>query len=70
MASYDPEFVQIMRAVLDEVMTKVPAGRATPGIEEQVAVFILKSAANGQTSYRGLLARVSDRIPTILSELT
>jgi hypothetical protein len=50
-SSYDPEFVQIMRAGLDEVRSKVPAGLATPAIKAQVAEFILKSA-DGQTSYR------------------
>ena len=47
MSSYDPEFVQIMRAGLDEVRSKVPAGLATPAIKAQVAEFILKSAADG-----------------------
>ncbi len=70
MPSYSPELIQIMRAALDEVMTKIPVDQATPGIKAQMAEFILKAAAEGQTSHDGLLAAVSDQIQTILSTLT
>ena len=70
MASYGPELIQIMRAVLDEVMTKIPVDQATPGIKAHMAEVILKAAAEGQTSYDGLLASASDQIQTILSMLT
>jgi hypothetical protein len=70
MASYGPELIQIMRAVLDEVMTKIPVDQATPGIKAHMAEVILKAAAEGQTSYDGLLASASDQIQTILSLLT
>ncbi len=59
-----------MRAALDEVMTKIPAEQATPGIKAHMAELILKAAAEGQTSYEGLLAAASDQIQTILSMLT
>ena len=36
----------------------------------QLAEFILKAAAQGQTSYDGLLAAASGQIQTILSMLT
>jgi hypothetical protein len=49
--SYSPELIQIMRAALDEVMTKIPLEQAAPGIKAAVAECILKAAANGQTSY-------------------
>ncbi len=70
MPSYSPELIQTMRAALDEVMTKIPAEQATPGIKAHMAELILKAAAEGQTSYEGLLAAASDQIQTILSMLT
>jgi hypothetical protein len=70
MASYSPELIQTMRAALDEVMTRIPADQATPGIKARMAEFILKAAAEGQTTYDGLLAAASDQIQTILSMLT
>src|SRR5262249_3399448 len=70
MASYGPELIQIMRAVLDEVMTKIPVEQVTPGLKAHMAQIILKAAAEGQTSYDGLLASASDQIQTILSMLT
>jgi hypothetical protein len=57
-------------AALDEVMTKIPLEQATPGIKAAMAECILKAAANGQTSYDGLIAAASEQIQTILSMLT
>jgi hypothetical protein len=56
MPSFSPELIQIMRAALDEVMTKVPLEQATPQIKAALAECILKAAAEGQTSYEGLIA--------------
>jgi hypothetical protein len=70
MPSYSPELIQVMRAALDEVMTRIPAEEVTPGIKAHMAEFILKAAAEGQTSYEGLLAAASDQIQTVLSMLT
>jgi hypothetical protein len=70
MPSYGPELIQTMRAVLDEVMTKIPVQQATPGIKAHMAECILKAAAEGQTSYDGLLASASSQIQTILSMLS
>ena len=69
MPSYSPELIQIMRAALDEVMTKIPVEHATPGIKAHMAELILKAAAEGQNSYDGLLAAAYDQIQTILSTL-
>jgi hypothetical protein len=62
MPNYSPELVQTMRAALDEVMTKIPAERATPGIKAYMAEFILRAAAEGQTTYDGLLAAASEQV--------
>ncbi|HZN30670.1 MAG TPA: hypothetical protein VFB88_15030 [Xanthobacteraceae bacterium] len=70
MPSYSPELIQTMRAALDEVMTKIPADQATPGIKAHMAELILKAAAEGQTSYEGLVVAASEQIQTILSMLT
>jgi hypothetical protein len=69
MQSYSVEFVQMMRNALDEVMTKIPADRATSAMKAKVAEVILKTAAQGQTSYQGLVKAASDQIRTIISEL-
>jgi hypothetical protein len=70
MASYSPELIQTMRAALDDVMTRIPVDQVTPAIKAQMAEFILKAAAEGQTSYDALLAAASDQIQTIVSMLT
>jgi hypothetical protein len=70
MPSYSPELIQIMRAALEDVMTKIPADQATPGVKAHVAEVILKAAAEGQTSFEGLLASASAQIQIILSLLT
>jgi hypothetical protein len=51
-------------------MNRIPADQATPGIKARMAEIILKTAADGQTSYEGLLAAASEQIQTILSMLT
>ena len=70
MPCYGPELIQTMRTVLDEVMTKIPVDQATPGVKAHVAEFILKAAAEGQTSHDGLLASASAQIQAIISMLT
>jgi hypothetical protein len=70
MPSYNPELIQTMRAALDDVMTRIPIDQATPAIKAHMAEFILKAAAEGQTSYDALLSAASDQIQTIVSMLT
>ena len=70
MPQFDPELVEIMRDALEEVMTRVPAGCSTPAIKAYLAECILKAAAQGQTSYDGLVAAAADQIQVILSLLT
>jgi hypothetical protein len=69
MPAFSPEVIQIMRAALEEVMTKVPLDKATPGLKAHMAELILKAAAEGQTTYDGLLAAASSQIQTVLSML-
>jgi hypothetical protein len=67
MRRFSPELIQMMRTALDEVMTDIPPERATSAVKAHVAELILKTAANGQTSYCGLIAAASGQLQTILS---
>jgi hypothetical protein len=67
MPTFSPDLIQRMRAVLEEAMTKVPLEQATPGIKACVAECILKAAAQGQTSYEGLITSAAGQLPSILS---
>jgi hypothetical protein len=69
-ASFNPELVGLMRAVLEEVMTRVPVEQATPGIKAHLAEIILKAAAQGVTSYDGLIAAASSQIQAIISMMS
>ena len=70
MPSYDPELISTMRAALDDVMTQIPAEQSTSAVKVHLAEFILKAAADGQTSYDALLAAATSQIQTVLSLLT
>jgi hypothetical protein len=70
MAAFNPELVLLMRTVLEEVMTRVPMDQATPGIKAHLAEIILKAAAQGETTYDGLIAVASSQIQTIVSMLS
>jgi hypothetical protein len=67
MPTFSPELVQTMRAALEEAMTKVPVEQATPEIKTHVAQCILQAAAEGQTSYEGLIAAAANQVTTILA---
>ena len=43
---------------------------ATPGLKAHLAEVILQAAAQGLTSYDGLVTAASDQIQTIISMLT
>jgi hypothetical protein len=67
MPSYDPELIQTMREVLDEVMAIIPADQTTPEIKAHLAELILKAAADGQTSYDELHAAASAQADRLLA---
>jgi len=67
MPKFEPDVVQAMRRALEEVMTKVPVEYSTAATKAYLAECILKAAAQGQTSYDGLVAAASDQIQTALS---
>jgi hypothetical protein len=69
MPTFNPELIQMMRAALEEVTTKIPAEQATPEVKAYLAERILKAAAEGETTYDGLIAAATNEIQTILSTL-
>jgi hypothetical protein len=69
-ATFNPELVRLMRMVLEEVMARVPAEQATPGIKAHLAEIILKAAAQGVTSYDGMIAAASSQVQTIISMMS
>ena len=70
MPAFSPALITIMRTVLEEAMTKVPAEQATTATKAYLAEFILKAAARGLTNYEGLIAAATSQLPTILSMFT
>ena len=55
MTKFDPELVQVMRAVLEEIMQRVPVEYSTQATKAYLAECILKAAAQGQTSFDALM---------------
>jgi hypothetical protein len=70
MPQFDPQLIQVMRDALEAVMTKVPTEHATPAVKGYLAECILKAAAQGQTTFDGLVAAAADQIHAIVSLLT
>jgi hypothetical protein len=70
MPTFSPALITIMRTVLEEAMTKVPAEQATTATKAYLAEFILKAAAGGLTSHEGLIAAAVNQLPRILSMFT
>ena len=67
MPQFDPRLVEDMRRALDEVMTRVPLEYSTQATKTYLAECILKAAAQGQTSYDGLVAAAAAQIQAVLS---
>jgi hypothetical protein len=67
MPAFDPELTQVMRDVLEDVMTRVPVEYSTPSTKAHLAECILKAAAQGHTTYNELVTAGADQIQVILS---
>ena len=67
MPAFSPALITIMRSVLEDAMTKVPADQATTVTKAYLAEFILKAAAGGLTSYEDLITAAVAQVPTIIS---
>jgi hypothetical protein len=70
MPAFSPELTQLMRSVLDEVMTKVPVESSSPAVKACLAECILKAAAQGHTTYSELVTAASNKIQVVVSLLT
>jgi hypothetical protein len=70
MTKFDPELVQVMRAVLEEIMQRVPVEYSTPATKAYLAECILKAAAQGQTSFDALMTAVANHIPIMTTLLS
>jgi hypothetical protein len=66
----NPELIQTMRAALEAVMARVPADQSVFGLKAAMAEIILKAAAQGHTSFDGLVASASDQIHSAISMLS
>ena len=70
MPQFDPEVIQVMRSVLDDVMNKVPLEISGTTAKAYLAEAILKAAAQGHTGYNELLTAATDQIQAMVSMLT
>lgn len=70
MPQFDARLIQVMRSVLEDVMTRVPPECSTSAAKAYLAECILRAAAQGQTSYDGLIATANDQIYIVLSLFT
>jgi hypothetical protein len=48
MPKFDPELIEVMKKVLEDIMTREPSEHSTPAGKAYFAEFILKAAAQGQ----------------------
>ena len=70
MPQFDPELIRVMRAVLEDVMTRVPLEISNTTTKAYLAECILKAAAQGHTTYNELFTAATDQIQVIASMLT
>ena len=67
MPQFDPELIEVMKKVLEDIMTRVPSEHSTPAAKAYFAEFILKAAAQGQTNYDALIVAAADQIEVFVS---
>jgi hypothetical protein len=70
MPQFDPQLIQVMKSVLEDIMTRVPLEHSTPAAKAYLAECILKAAAQGQTNYDALVAAAADQIQVVVSLFT
>jgi len=67
MPQFDPALIEVLKKVLEDTMTRVPAEHSTPAAKAYLAEFILKTAAQGQTSYDALTVLAAQQIEVFVS---
>jgi hypothetical protein len=71
MPSFSPEIVAVMRTVLEDAMSRLPANVSNvTAVKVLVAESILKAASQGRTGYNELFATATDQIQAIASMLS
>lgn len=70
MPQFDPQLIQMMKRVLEDIMTRVPLEHSTPAAKAYLAECILKAAAQGHTNYDALIAAAADQMQMIFSLLS
>ena len=61
-AVFQPELIELMRAILDDVTTTLPEAKRTSQIKAEIATYILASAANGERDPIALKAKALSAI--------
>ena len=67
MPQFDPALIDVLKKVLEDTMTRVPTEHSTPAAKAYLAEFILKAAAQGQTSYDALIVAAAEQIEVFVS---
>ena len=67
MPQFDPELIEVMKKVLEDIMTRVPLEHSTPAAKAYLAECILKAAAQGKTNYDALIVAAADQIEVFVS---
>ena len=67
MPEFNHQLIQVMKNVLEDIMTKVPLEHSTPAVKAYLAECILKTAAQGHTNYDALMAAAADQMHVIVS---
>src|SRR6476659_9014770 len=67
MPQFDPELIEVMKKVLEDIMTRVPSEHSTPAAKAYFAECILKAAAQGKTNYDALIIAAADQIEVFVS---
>jgi hypothetical protein len=67
MPQFDPALIEVMKRVLEDTMSRVPSEYSTPAAKAYLAEFILKAAAQGQTSYDTLIVSAAEQIEVFVS---
>jgi selenocysteine lyase/cysteine desulfurase len=67
MQQFDPQLIQVMRGVLEDIMTSVPMEQSSQAVKAYLAECILKAAAEGHTNYDALMAAAAGQMHVILS---
>ena len=67
MPQFEPQLIEVMKKVLEDIMTRVPLEHSTPAAKAYFAECILKAAAKGQTNYDALIVAAANQIEVFVS---